>query len=87
MSTDTDKLYPFAVSPKVACRMLDCGPTRLFELIRSGEVQSFKDGRNRKITVASINGRHDRLLAESRTTKPAPVKSKIVRTSDDSAAE
>jgi hypothetical protein len=34
--------------------MLDCGNTRLYELINDKELVSYLDGRSRKITVESI---------------------------------
>lgn len=43
------------VSPRRAAQMLDCGRTRLYELIANRELTSFLDGRSRKITVASIH--------------------------------
>jgi excisionase family DNA binding protein len=46
--------------------MLDCGTTRLYELIANGELESYRDGKSRKITVASIKARVARMLAESR---------------------
>jgi hypothetical protein len=45
---------PLVVSPRRARRMLDCGNTRLYELLAARELESFKDGKSRKITVASI---------------------------------
>lgn len=54
------------VSPRRARRMLDCGNTRLYELIAARELESFKDGRSRKITVASIKAYIARRLEESR---------------------
>jgi excisionase family DNA binding protein len=48
------------VRPRRACYLLDCGTTRLYELIDDGELESFKDGRSRKIVVASIH----RLIAK-----------------------
>jgi excisionase family DNA binding protein len=54
------------VSPRRARRMLDCGNTRLYELIAARELESFKDGRSRKITVASIKAYVARRLEESR---------------------
>jgi excisionase family DNA binding protein len=45
---------PLVVRPKVACRLLDIGVTRLYELIERGEVESYRDGSARKITTASI---------------------------------
>ena len=54
------------VSPRRARRMLDCGNTRLYELIAARELESFKDGRSRKITVASIKAYVARRLEETR---------------------
>jgi hypothetical protein len=50
----SDTATPLTVKPSKACVMLDCGLTRLYELMNSGELVSFLDGRSRKITVASI---------------------------------
>lgn len=57
---------PLVVSPARAKAMLDCGTTRLYELIAAGELESFRDGKSRKITVSSIRARVARKLAESR---------------------
>jgi hypothetical protein len=43
------------VSPRRARHMLDCGNTRLYELLKNQELVSYLDGRSRKITVDSIN--------------------------------
>jgi hypothetical protein len=48
------ELGPIVVRPKCARRMLNCGQTRLYELIAAGKLDSFLDGRSRKITVESI---------------------------------
>jgi hypothetical protein len=61
-----DIIEPLVVSPARAKVMLDCGTTRLYELIDAGELESFKDGKSRKITVSSIKARIERKLAESR---------------------
>jgi hypothetical protein len=45
---------PLVVKPRTACRMLDCGNTRLYELLATGELESFLDGRSRKVVVDSI---------------------------------
>ena len=42
------------VSPRRAALMLDCGVTRVYEMMNDGKLQSFKDGAARKISVASI---------------------------------
>jgi excisionase family DNA binding protein len=54
---------PLVVKPKVAWKMLGCGNTRGYELLATGELESYKDGRSRKITVASINAFVARQLA------------------------
>ncbi len=48
-------ILPLVVKPKDARRLLACSHTRLYELMAAGELQSFTDGRSRKITVASIH--------------------------------
>lgn len=45
---------PLVVKPSRACFLLNCGNTRCYELIASGELESYLDGRSRKITVSSI---------------------------------
>ena len=54
-STDlSDWEGALVVKPKVAWKMLACSNTRGYELLATGELVSFKDGKSRKITVASI---------------------------------
>ena len=54
------------VKPRTAWKMLSCSNTRGYELLNSGELVSFKDGKSRKITVASIKD-----YIARRTTAPA----------------
>jgi len=56
---------PLAVSPRRAAFLLDCGMTRVYELIGSGELESYRDGASRKITMRSIRARIERLLGQS----------------------
>jgi hypothetical protein len=70
-STGLDQNEPLVVSPARAKAMLDCGTTRLYELIAAGELESFRDGKSRKITVASIKARVVRMLTESSRTRAA----------------
>ena len=51
------------VSPRRAKHLLDCGNTRLYELLNSEELESYLDGRSRKITVSSIKAHIARRLA------------------------
>jgi hypothetical protein len=57
---------PLAVSPRRAAFLLDCGVTRVYELINSGELESYKEGSSRKITMRSIRTRIERLLGAAR---------------------
>jgi excisionase family DNA binding protein len=63
--TDQDLRLPLAVKPRKACELLDCGNTRLYELIAQGELVSFKDGNSRKVVVGSIHEYISRRIAAS----------------------
>jgi len=54
---------PLVVGPREASRLLGVGNTRLYELIAAGELETYLDGRSRRITMASIRARVARLLA------------------------
>ena len=58
---------PLIVSPRRARTLLDIGNTRLYELLGSGELESFKAGKSRKITVASIKDYIARKVAASQS--------------------
>jgi excisionase family DNA binding protein len=53
-SIDLGEPGPLVVKPRVAWKMLSCSNTRGYELLAAGELQSYRDGRSRKITVESI---------------------------------
>jgi excisionase family DNA binding protein len=63
---DRESGLPLAVKPKKACQLLDCGNTRLYELLAQGELVSFKDGNSRKILVTSIRDYIDRRVAAAK---------------------
>jgi hypothetical protein len=54
-STTPADVGPLVVKPKVAWQMLACSNTRGYELLAAGALDSFLDGRSRKITVESIH--------------------------------
>jgi len=64
------EVEPLLVKPRVAWRMLGCGNTKGYELLKSGELQSFHDGRSRKIVVKSIHDFIARGLAVARRRAP-----------------
>ena len=60
------------VKPRQARQMLSCSQKKLYELLSRGELQSFKDGRSRKIVVESIRQYIIRRLAAPPQSKLKP---------------
>jgi hypothetical protein len=52
--------------------MLGCGNTFGYRLLAAGELQSFTDGKARKIVVASIHAYVTRRLGAAGATRTAP---------------
>jgi hypothetical protein len=67
-----DETEPLIVRPKTAMRMLACGETRFYELVASGEIESFKDGGSRKVLVRSIHAYIERLRNQSKAAAQRP---------------
>jgi len=65
-----NNLEPLVVSPKQACLLLGVGNTRLYQLIGNGELVAYKDGRARRVTIASIRARVARLARAADATAP-----------------
>ena len=61
---------PLAVSPATAEWMLQYGHKKVYQLMATGELESFKDGRSRRIIVASIHDLIKRRIAASAGSKP-----------------
>jgi hypothetical protein len=59
------------VKPRVAWKMLSCSNTRGYELLAARELDSFLDGRSRKITVESIQQYIARHLPPDAASKEA----------------
>ncbi len=53
----------FAVPVKKAAPSIGVGMTRLYELIKSGEIDSYRDGKARKVVVASLKAYVERQIA------------------------
>jgi excisionase family DNA binding protein len=53
------------VPAKEAGRLLSVSVSRLYELLRNGELQSYADGYSRRVTMASIHQYVERRLADS----------------------
>jgi helix-turn-helix protein len=61
---------PLAVSPKMAMQLLSLGETRTYALLKSGELQSYRDGGARRILMSSITDYIKRRL-EDTNSKPS----------------
>jgi excisionase family DNA binding protein len=67
-ATPEDAIEPLVVRPKQAMKMLNCERAQLYEMIAAGELDSYRDGAARKITIASIHQRINRKIAEAKRT-------------------
>ncbi len=65
-------LEPLSVSPRQACQLLNVGNTRLYQLIRDGELSTYREGRARRITLESIRARVSRLVGGNDDGNTAP---------------
>jgi excisionase family DNA binding protein len=54
---------PLVASPNQTMRAIQVSRKKLYELINSGELESYTEGRSRRITVKSINDYIERRLA------------------------
>jgi excisionase family DNA binding protein len=70
--TSTSGPEPLALSPRQTCSLLNIGITHLYELIRNNELDSYLEGRARRITMESIKRRVARLLAAGSATSASP---------------
>jgi hypothetical protein len=53
-----------AVKPKQAAKIKGCGLSKIYKLMKTGELEVFHDGRATFITMRSIQARLERLLAQ-----------------------
>jgi hypothetical protein len=60
-------LEPLVVRPRAAWRLLGCGNAYGYRLIAAGELESYLDGRARKITMRSIRRRIECQIAAAKT--------------------
>ena len=56
---------PIGLPPKEAFRLIGCGITYGYDLLKQGELQSYWLGRARRVTTASIKLYIERKLAEA----------------------
>jgi excisionase family DNA binding protein len=70
-SAKQTQALPLVVKPAAAAAMLSVSRTRLYELLDAKELESFKDGASRKITVASIQAYVAQKLASTNVREAA----------------
>jgi excisionase family DNA binding protein len=68
--TKSSNLTPLAVPPHDAWRLLGIANTHGYALLAAGELESFKLGRARRITLSSIEALIERRLAAARADRP-----------------
>jgi excisionase family DNA binding protein len=66
-AVEDDYSAPLAVRPRGAARMLGLGLSKLYELLRDGELAAYTVGRSRFIPVASVREYMTRRLAAARS--------------------
>lgn len=69
METETSE--PIAVSPTRAAQLVGLGRSRIFGLIRDGDLPSFKVGRRRLIAVSELRGFIARKVADGAKERAA----------------
>jgi hypothetical protein len=78
-----------SVDISVACDMTDSSEWKIRKEVDRGELESFMDGRKRKITVRSIKARMERLIKaqnQSPTIPPPPDHAKIAKAKAEARA-
>jgi excisionase family DNA binding protein len=60
-----------SVKPRETCDALSIGVTKLYELLNSGELTSYREGSRRRILVASIRAYIERRIATAQSKNGA----------------
>ena len=63
--TSRSTIEPLVVSPREACALLGIGNTRLYRLLGDKVLDSYKDGKSRRIPMAAIKSYIEHRIAES----------------------
>jgi excisionase family DNA binding protein len=62
-SSNLDEVVVLCVPFKQGCQIIGVGPTRGYELVNSGEIKSYRDGKSRKLVFASLKAYVERQIA------------------------
>lgn len=63
---DALQIEPRVTDVNGGCKRANVGKDRFYELLHTGEIESYLDGRSRKVVLASVDAYIDRQIAESR---------------------
>ena len=63
---DAPKIEPRITDVDGGCKRANMGKDRFYQLLHSGEIESYLDGRSRKVLIASVDAYIDRQIAESK---------------------
>jgi excisionase family DNA binding protein len=63
-------VVPRAVTVPTACKLLSCGVTHAYDLINKGELESYLDGKSRRVTLRSIDNYIARRVAAANKATP-----------------
>lgn len=53
--SDNIEIVPVVVSPKLAAKRGGWSMAKLYQLLAAGSIESFRDGRSRKVVLASVD--------------------------------
>jgi len=63
---DAPQIEPRITDVDGGCKRANVGKDRFYELLKSGEIESYLDGRSRKVLLASVDAYIDRQIAQSK---------------------
>jgi excisionase family DNA binding protein len=71
MKTAHPSTQPLVTSVNGACAILHKSRDKVYDLIKSGEIESYLDGDSRRITIRSLEAYVQKKVAESKEYKAA----------------
>jgi excisionase family DNA binding protein len=63
---DAPQIAPRITDVDGGCKRANICKDRFYELLHTGEIESYLDGRSRKVVLASVDAYIDRQIAQSR---------------------
>jgi excisionase family DNA binding protein len=63
---DAPQIEPRITDVDGGCKRANICKDKFYELLHTGEIESYLDGRSRKVVLASVDAYIDRQIAESR---------------------